>query len=393
MRYLSTHIIQLMSMVVTLVMLTACSNVAPLKFSHNPEALFIDEKMGAQPKLETIEDVFALTEAQKQAFLKKYHSPDFRDLSDSERIYAYLQDKLTHFNFHSDTLKATDALAQNSGNCLSLAILTKALAKLTHVGITYELARTPPVFQREGDFELSSRHIRTLVYNKNTRGTKQFVRPNNKIRIDYFSTVGTRTLRTVKKSEFYAMYYSNKAAEAMIDEQHQMAYWYLKEALNIHQENAVALNMLGVLYDKLGYQQLAENIYRYGLSVSDEQLELLNNYHHLLVKQNRDKEAAVIAKTLDEYDAPDPFRWLDLADAEMREGRYLRAIRYYEKASELADYLHQPYAGIARANFHLGRTQMAIQAIEAALAHSHSPGSTSIYQQKYDQLKSLEKTY
>ncbi|MCX7554905.1 hypothetical protein OS175_13580 [Marinicella sp. S1101] len=79
-------------------------------------------------------------------------------------------------------------MSQNAGNCMSLALLTKALSKLTHVGISYELARTPPVFQRENNYELSSQHIRAEVYNKTTKSTKQFVKPNDRVKVDYFST-------------------------------------------------------------------------------------------------------------------------------------------------------------------------------------------------------------
>ncbi len=146
--------------------------------------------------------------------------------------------------------------------------------------------------------------------------------------------------------------------------------------------------MLGVLYDRVGETKLAEDIYKYGLTFKTGHLELLNNYHNFLVKQERHSEAQYIASELENYNDPDPFKWLDLADKELRESNYRKAIRLYSKASELADYLHQPYAGIAKANFELGRYEEALNSIKLALEHAHTKQSTSIYEAKFKQMQS-----
>lgn len=370
--------------------LSACAS--PPSFHVNAEYtekdLFNDGLF--HPEISTIplDEVFTLTAEQKNEFLKKYHSNKYRNLSSSERIYKYLKNKLKNFNFHSETLIASDAMALNSGNCMSLAILTKALSQLTHTGINYELARTPPVFQREGGFELSSQHIRTVVYNKNTSFTKQFIKPNNKVRIDYFSTLGSRTLRNVKAEEFYSLFYSNLAAEAMIRNEYRLAYWNIKEALNHKQDNLVAINLLGVLYQHINQYEMAEHSYLYGLTFGFDQLELLNNYHNLLMATNRFEEADLIAEQLSNYNDPDPFKWLDLADYEFKVGNYHKAISLYEKAAEKADYLHQPFAGIAKANYMLGRKYKAMESMEMALENAHTKQATSIYQAKYEYIKS-----
>lgn len=394
MHRLSVNLITLLSVMTLTVLMTACSAPTRLKLDNNitaVEDIYNDAYFGEPIPITPLDEVFALTTAQEDQFKKLFHSPEYRDLSDSHRVFKYLQGQLPHFSFHSKTLIATDALALNSGNCMSLAILTKALTQLTHSGISYELARTPPVFQREGDFELSSQHIRAEIYTKNTNKTKQFVRPNNKVKIDYFSTLGSRTLRKVKKKEFHSLYYSNIAAEAMIESEFNLAYWNLKQALKIEQESLIAINMLGVLYQRLGQSEEAEKAYLFGLSLGGNQLELMNNYHQLLVSSDRRAEARVIASAIDQYDDPDPFQWLDLADKEFKLGHYLKAITFYKKAAEKADYLHQPYAGLAKANFMLGRPASAIKAIEKALDNSHNQQITSIYQAKYKYFKSHNK--
>jgi len=394
MHRLAAQLTKRMPLIMLFILLTACGSPSRfvLKTSYSEQDLYQDDLFGQPVKLLTLDEVFHLTPEQKERFLKTYHSVEYRDLSDSHRIYKYLRNQLQYFNFHSETLTASEAMEQNSGNCLSLAILTKSLTQLTTAGISYELARTPPVFQREGNLELSSQHIRTVVFNKNTRNTKQFIKPNMKVRIDYFSTLGSRMLRRVQRNEFHSMFYSNRAAEAMIRGENNTAYWNIKEALNIKQDNLVAINILGVLYQRMDQNALAERAYRYGLSFGFDQLELLTNYHNFLTQQNRVQEAAEIARELENYDDPDPFKWLDLADAELKKGNYRQAIRLYENAAEKAEYLHQPYAGLAKAYFHLGRPNQAIEAIKQALENSHTRQTTSLYQAKYELLKNQQNT-
>lgn len=375
---------------IMLCVLTACapSSRFTLKNNYTTQDLFFDKPFGTPLPLPTLEEIFELTPTQKQEFLSTYNSAAYRNLSDSQRIFKYLKNKLEYFNFHSETLMASDALALNSGNCMSLAILTKSLAQLTHVGISFELARTPPVFQREGGINLSSQHIRSVVYSKNAKMTKQFINPNQKIKIDYFSTLGTRSLRGVTKNEFHSMFYSNRAAEALIKSNKTLAYWNLKEALRLKADNVIAINMLGVLYDQINLDNYAERSFRYGLSIGKEQLELLNNYHHFLLQANRIEEAKIIEQELNNYNDPDPFKWIDIADSELKKQNYHKAINFYEKAIEKADYLHQPYAGIAKANYFLGRNKQAIKAIKTAIEHAHTQHTTSIYEAKFNYLKS-----
>lgn len=370
--------------------LVACNSVKTYqtKSDYVQQDLFNSKVMGEKPQLLSIDDIFELTEQQKSEIKQIFRSPDYRKLSPSRKIYKFLRTQLHYFNFHSDTLIAKDALGLNSGNCLSLAVLTRALAKISNVGIQYELAKTPGVFQRENGFLLNSQHIRTVIYDKNVVNSPKFSSKDLKIKIDYFSTLGSRTLRKVNKEEFYAMFYSNRAAESMIDGELKTAFWHLKEAIQLDSDNLVAINMLGVLYDRMGYVDYAERTFVYGLSFGHDQMEMLNNYHKLLVRNNQTEKAKQIASILDDYNDPNPFKWLDLADEAFNNKNYLRAISFYEKAAEKAEYLHQPYAGMAKSNFFLGRTDQAIKAIRKAIENSHNGQVVSVYQTKYDYMKS-----
>ncbi|KAA3639326.1 MAG: hypothetical protein DWP95_10690 [Proteobacteria bacterium] len=377
----------------TCFLMVACSSVRIYQVTsgHSTADLFYDQDMLPEVTTASLESVFSLSERQKQAFKRELRRPANRNHLDIEIIYHYLQNRLQNFNFYSKTLTAQQALANNSGNCLSLAILTNALAQTTHVGVYYELAKTPPVFQRENGYLLSSQHIQTVIFEKKVGSSIYYSSKPLKLKIDYYSTAGSRTLRRVSTAEFYAMYYSNVAAEALVEGHNKTAYWNLKKALQIDGDNPVALNMLAVLYRQMGYDSYAEKVFVHGLSLTKNQLELLSNYHRFLIDKNRLQQANQVADVIDDYDDPDPFKWINIADQALLDGRYLQAEKYFKKAQRQAPYLHEPPAGLAKTYYFLGRHKDAITAMEQALENSHDQSAAALYQSKINQLKSQTK--
>ena len=374
--------------VLACVLMVSCSSVKTYQITSDFSTadLFNDSLMMPEIKPADFESVFTLSEAQKDAFKQELRKPRNRNRLDIEVIYQYLQDRLQHFNFYSKTLTAQQALEHNAGNCLTLALLTNALAQTTHVGVYFELAKTPPVFQRENGYLLSSQHIQTVIYEKKVGGIFYSSKPLN-LKIDYYSTAGSRTLRRVNEEEFQAMYYSNVAAEALVENKSRIAYWHIKRALQIDSDNPIALNMLAVLYRQMGYDNYAENVFIHGLSLAKNQLELLSNYHQFLLEKERFSEAVKVAEVIEDYDDPDPFKWIDIADQALLDGHYQQAIKYFKKAKRQASYLHEPSAGLAKAYFFLGEQDKALKAMKQALENSHTNSVTALYQAKYEYLK------
>lgn len=333
-----------------------------------------------------IEDVFALTNAQKNDFLTLFNAPENRSIYPNRRLSNYLKDRLAHFNFYSDTLTALEALSKNYGNCLSLAILTKSLADLAKVEINYQLVDTPPIFQKEGDVVLSTLHIRTQLLNPKT---ERFFFIRGSILIDYFPTGDSRMLRSVDEAEFISMYYRNKAAEAIIQDKNNHAYWLLKKALELTQNNPHAINMMALIHERIGYSDYAENLYKFGLENTQNKLHLLDNYHSLLVRQNRETEAKVIAIKLKQYHEENPFKWIRLGNESYNLRNYSRAITYFKKAKKIAPYLHETYAGIARAQYQLGHLGSALRSFKKAQKKANKKKNQAMYQAKYDMLSDL----
>ena len=382
-------------LVLLVVFLTACAT-QPARDSLNglgalPDPPLLDNSyFGEEPSIVSVDEIFELTAEQKKNFSNYFNNFRYRRLLPNRRISRYLQDHLDQFNFYSDTLIARNALSQNLGNCLSLAIVTKALANVVNVEVGYELVSTPPIYQKEGDIILSSQHVRTLLFEpKPGEFEERQLFWRGFVRVDYFPSAGTRALRNVDEIEFYTMFYRNKAAEALTQNDHNLSFWYLKKGLELDKTDAHIINMLAVIHGRLGYPDYAEKLYLYGLKYGREKFELLHNYHILLVKQERTEEAEKIAIELGEYDDPDPYKWVSLGNVSYDGGDYTTAIHYYKKAIKMADYLHEPYEGIARAEFSRGKLNSARRAIEKAIKNAHKKETASIYQAKYDYITQL----
>ena len=107
MHKLTANLISYLPLIIMVVLLSACGAPTQLNLKHNVTAqdIYNDTLFGEPLPIPKLDDVFTLSEAQKQHFLNQFHSKEYRDLSDSQRVFEYLQNHLQHFNFHSDISK------------------------------------------------------------------------------------------------------------------------------------------------------------------------------------------------------------------------------------------------------------------------------------------------
>ena len=339
--------------------------------------------------IDSIQQIFSLNDDQQKEFLDFFNEESRKKDAEIVRLYKFLESRLKKFNYYSKTLTAKNALEQNAGNCLTLAILTKSLADLVNVNIEFELVDTPPVYQKENRVVIGSQHIRSLLHEKPTKSKRKFLVKN--LRIDYFPTEGTKQQRKVLLNEFYSMYYNNKAVEALVDNKLNFAFLYTQKSLKTLPMNSKAINMMALLHSRLNFPKEADELYLIGLEKNPKEEILLANYYTFLKKQSRFSEAEKIRIRLEKYRSNNPYEILKLADAAYLKKDYKQALKYYKKASRMAQYLHEPYAGIARTKYYLGDSKEASSAIIKAIANSHESKTTQRYKSKYDYFKSLIK--
>lgn len=367
----------------------ACASTPPP--SPEPkihELVYADPgQFGSRPDIPTPEEIHRLSPQQRADLLEYLESPVHRTTPLHRRVYGYLERMTRDFHYQGETFMAADALAFGRGNCLSLAILTTALAKVAGVEIGYQLAVDEPVFEFNGQIVKKGVHLRSALFEPDPKLDEgEFVLFRSSITIDYFPTGGGRFIRNLSEAGYLAMYYRNIAADAITDEDYRTAYWYALESLEFAPDHAAGLNMLAVIHGRVGDEKKAEAIYLHGLEKADEKLSLMKNYRGLLLRAGRLEEARRIERQLARMDDPSPFHWFQLARSAYHDGEYALAIDYYRRALELAPYLHKGHLGLARAYYEAGRLESARAALQKALDNAYRTSTRSLYEAKLNQL-------
>jgi len=302
-------------------------------------------------------------------------------------LYEYLQSFGETFVYGNLTSDAKSTLDQGTGNCMSLAVLTTALAKAVDIEIKYQLVNRIPVFQEYGSVVFNAQHIRSIVYKPrnediaNLAGTTITVFRESAI-IDYYPSRSNFSHGFVSEDEFYAMYFRNLASEAIGQDNNNRAYWLLKHSLEIEPESHQTINSLAILHRRVGDYRKAEELYKYGIKIASNKIVLLKNYKVLLLFQKRYDEAEKISRELENLEDHNPFNWLLAANDAFDEEDFNLAAKLYEKAIELAPYLHQAHFGKTKTEYKRGNFRTARQSLETARLEAFDQESKSIYEAK-----------
>lgn len=341
------------------------------------------ELFGAPVPVPDAAQMFALSPGQQANFLEYFHDPAQSVHKPHERIYRYLEGRLGDFRYHGSTLTATEALAANHGNCLSLAVLTTALAKLVGVEADYQTIRNALVYERRHGLITVADHVRTRLYDPTfvpEPGLIRLQRPH--IVIDYFPERGQRRGGRVDTQGLLAMFYVNLAGEALIANDLPRSYWLLQAALANAPGSPGVLNSMAVLHRMAGDSRSAEALFRHALDLHADNVNLLENLRNLVRSQGRTREADAIEQTLLALPSRDPYRMIELGIQAQAEGRLQRALDFYDRASVLAPYLHEAYWRKAVVYHALGELPRAEDLLQQAMDKASRDHDRRLYHAK-----------
>ena len=351
---------------------------------ERPVLSFEGDLFGEPPAdMISVAEIYQLSESQQNAFQEYFNHPSRRTTPVHRRVYEYLESITMGFGYQGDTYAAAEALEKSSGNCLSLAILTTALAQLAGVETDYQLVDSVPVFESQGNVVFRGQHVRTKLYEPLQLDKTGLVHiRRGALLVDYFPSDGDRFVSNISDSEYQAMYYNNLASEAISREDYNAAFWLLRKVIELTPDSASAINSMAVVYRRIGHWDKAEELYKYGIIYMPDKVSLLRNYRVLLLEQGRSDEADLINARLAELEESNPFDWLHAGQEAFDNGDFREAISFYEKAVEIAPYLHESYAGMAKAHYMLGNRLSAKRELEKAQKLSHDKSIHSLYQAK-----------
>ena len=175
------------------------------------------------------------------------------------------------------------------------------------------------------------------------------------------------------------MFYNNKGAKALVNQDYNLAYQYFKGAILADPKFVVAWGNLGILYKVTGFEYMAEAVYVKAIGIDSDNLTVINNLARLLNKQGRTEEALPLKQYVDSIRKKNPFYLALLANEAMFNKQYQTAINRYRQAIKLDKKQHQFYFGLALAYYQQNNVLLSRQAMEKALALS----STNLHSQQY----------
>ncbi|SEA76142.1 hypothetical protein SAMN04488051_10634 [Alkalimonas amylolytica] len=335
-------------------------------------------------------EIFFLTAEQQREFLEFYYDEARQHLLPDRRLASFVERRYTDFNYYGKTLKATNSLQGETGNCLSLAILTTAYARLIDVSVDYQLVYSVPIYELIDDTLYVSSHIRSRVSSpsEHNRETGQISYSHSFI--DYFPSARRQRGQYISEQHFISMFYQNVAAELLKQNDDEAAFPYLMKALQIAPDNVAALNALAVLHRRKQDVITAEKLYRFILDYYPVNLNAMINFREMLTLQGRYKEAHALNETISHINDPNPYEWIFLADEAIQHGQLARAERYLERAQHLAPYLDEIYFRYAHIDYQRGRITSAQHHLSTAHQFARTVDRRQLYKAKLGVLHAAE---
>lgn len=328
-------------------------------------------------------EMVALTPEQQADFNRFFHSGVNSRHEAHQRVYEYLTRRLGDTDFQHRTLSASTTIETRSGNCMSLALVTMAFARLARVEIGWQLADADPVYSSEGSVIYSADHIQTRLYRPAfSLNAQSFAFGRPYLLVDYYTDNAPSTGTPLSESEMIALVYQNLAVEALAEERLEESFWLLRAALEYDPANANLYNALAVVHRRAGDTRTSEQLYRFALDEFGDRLIILRNYHKLLLADNRVEDAERIERRIMVLPDPDPYPLLGLGDEAADQGKPDVALAYYRRAAEVAPYLHEVYLKMAQIHTQRGDLKRAERALRKARDHAWAESDQQRYQAK-----------
>jgi tetratricopeptide (TPR) repeat protein len=369
-------------------LLAAC---ATPQLAKPPEELFNDQLFAPSAQRILAEDVFALSPEMKH-YLTTDIATQVRLKGPQQGLYDALYSKRQlQLDYDSAlTRNAAEAFAARSGNCLSLVIMTAAFAKPLGVPIRYQGAYSDETWGRDNDTYFFIGHI-NLSLGRRSREHVGFGEPDaDHMTIDFIPPLEIRALRTyeIPEQTVVAMYFNNKAAEALTAGRLDDAYAWAKAAIVQDPGFGSSYNTLGVVYLRHGNLPQAEKVLSAALGHDPNNTRLLSNLAAVFNAEGRTADAAALTRKLEQIDPNPPFSFFNRGLKAMREHDYTAARDWFIREVNRQPYYHEFHFWLASAYVQLGEIDKARRELNLALEYSTTRTDHDIYAAKLDRIKS-----
>ncbi len=305
----------------------------------------------------------------------------------------YRRDQLKLEYDSAMTRNAAETFEARAGNCLSLVIMTAALARELNFTVQFQQIQMEESWSRAGNLYFASNHVNLVLGKKRTSYLDGYQVDNaNALTVDFIPIPpkARETARLLEEHTIVAMYLNNRAAELLSAGSVDDAYWAARQAAEADPSFLNAYNTLAVIYQNHGDMMQAEQALRHALRYAPNNTIFLSNLAQTLETQQRPAEASVVRARLARLEPYPPFHFFHLGLEAVKLGDYTRARQMFERELERAPDYHEFHYWLAVSQYQLGNLREADKHMKQALENSTTRGHHDLYAAKLDRIRAYE---
>ena len=374
------------SIVLLSLIVSGCAHVAN---PQQPDHLFRDALFAPPTERVGTADVFALSDAMKN-YLHVDIAEQLRVKGAQQGLidamYSKAQLKVEYDS--TETRNAAQTFNDRVGNCLSLVIMTSALAKELGLPVHYQSVFVDESWSRAGGLYFSAGHV-NLTVGRRYHDVKSRVDDNVMMTIDFNPPRANRRHHTwaITEATVLAMYLNNRAAEALARARLNDAYWWAREAIRQDPSFESTYNTLGVIYRRHGNFVDAENAFRHALDRDPLNIQAMSNLIMVLADQGRFSESKELAAKLEQRRPYPPFHFFNLGQTAMSAGDFKTARDMFAKEVERDAHNHEFHYWLGSVYYRLGDLNRSRKHLAIAMDFSPTRNIHNVYAAKLDHVR------
>lgn len=290
------------------------------------------------------------------------------------------------------TLTASETLQLRVANCLSLTILAASLAEAVGFTVDFQDVAVPEYWISRSGSSVLNGHVNikltSTLLSVNQQGL--FYQPESYL-IDFDRGSGQmlQKAKSVSRETIIAMFYNNKAADAILLQHYDVAFKYLQAALTLTSMQAEIWNNLAVLYRKKEMLAEAEQSYQYSLQLDPDNNNTLANLAMLYEKTERVALAKKLNQQVVSRRLKNPYYFVMLGNEALDLGMQQQALSEFSKALKLQPKTTEAHFGMAQSYLALGNYQQAKKHLRFAGEYTEDKVLQRRYQTKLGLLNAI----
>lgn len=383
----------------TLLVLTACTSAPFTQDSlvRDPSDLIADnyfnDESNSIPGIEQPE-LFSLPDNYR-AELDRILASNDTEYERYRAMRSWIYRKFRNFDFDvTETYSLAQLNTNRKINCLSFSVLFVAAARYVDVPAEFQLVLAPPYWDKEDNNWINNQHINvTGMIEVDEDALLQVVDPTiTDVQLGRYGRVigGFRLAdqkppkrrytadinpavlsinsgrRRIDEQQVLSLFYSNKAIEALLDQDLSLAYAYTKQALVEDPDSVVAWNNLGVLYSRVSQHGLSRAAYERAISLDENAYSAKSNLANNYRSAGMNLQAEFLEREIAAFRSQNPYYHSALAEESLAAGELESALDHLETAVEHKHNEQYFYHQLAQVNQQLGDRESVLENLNRA---------------------------